>query len=156
MNEKQTLIEPSGITVDEEGNWFYQGNPIIREDILQLFYEHLKVTPGNGYFIEWQGKLNSIDVADTPFVITRVDWDETPQGINNLWITLKHLPEKEILDPSTLFINDQNVLYCKIRNGLFTARFSRPAYYQIAQLIEEENGAFVIKVGSKKFSIKTQ
>ncbi|MEJ5300139.1 MAG: hypothetical protein WHS38_04040 [Thermodesulforhabdaceae bacterium] len=154
MEDKQPLMEHSGIWVDEEGNWFYYGNPIIREDIIQLFYEHIQTIPGNGYVIEWQGKLNPIDVDDTPFVITRVDWDEDEQRIKTLWITLKHLPEREILNPSTLFIGKNNVLYCKIRNGLFIARFSRPAYYQIAQLIEEENGSFVIRIGGKTHFIK--
>lgn len=149
------VMEPFGITVDEEGIWFYLGSPIIREDILGLFYEHLKFIPGHGYAIAWQGGLHPITVADTPFVLTRVDPEEDGQGVKAIWISLKHLPDRELLDPSTLFIGKNNVLYCKVRGGNFLARFSRPAYYQIAQLIEEEKeGSFVIKVRGKTYKIE--
>ncbi|MGC8718801.1 MAG: hypothetical protein ACP5TY_02175 [Thermodesulforhabdaceae bacterium] len=151
---REQIVEHSGIMVDEEGNWTYQGNPIIREDIIRLFYEHLRFIPENGYVIEWEGAFHPVSVADTPFVVTRVDADENEQGVQSLWITLKHFPERELLDPSTLFIGKNNVLYCKIHGGDFIARFSRPAYYQIAQMIEEENGAFVIKVGGKTYEIR--
>lgn len=147
------LMEFSGITVDEEGNWFYQGNPIIRGDILRLFYEHLRFIPGNGYVIEWQNAFHPVNVADTPFIITRVDAEKDGREIKSIWITLKHTQDKELLNPSTIFVGRNNVLYCKIKNNAFIARFSRPAYYQLAELLEEENGEFVIKVGGTKYVI---
>ncbi|MCX7821846.1 MAG: DUF1285 domain-containing protein [Syntrophobacterales bacterium] len=152
---KKSLMEPSGITVDEEGNWFYHGNPIIREDILQLFYDHLRFIPGNGYVIEWDNAFHPIKVADTPFVVTRVDTEKGKQTIKSISITLKHLPNTvEILDPSTLFVGKDNILYCKIRNGSFVARFSRPAYYQVAELIKEKNGEFFIETEDGHHVIK--
>ncbi len=51
-------------------------------------------------------------------------------------IRLKHLPEVESLDPSTLRIGKDNIPYCAVRNGQYRARFSRPAYYQLANWID--------------------
>lgn len=149
------ITEPSGITVDEEGNWFYRGNPIIREDILKLFYDHIRFIPDLGYVIEWQKALHPITVVDTPFVITRIDAERDGRNINTVWLTLKHIPEQEPLNPSTLFIGQHNILYCRIQNGAFIARFLRPAYYQLAELVEEEKGKFFIEVGGEKYFIGT-
>lgn len=39
----------SGIYVDEEGDWYYQNDRIIREDILELFLSNLSLA-ANGLF----------------------------------------------------------------------------------------------------------
>jgi hypothetical protein len=53
-------------------------------------------------------------------------------------------------------VGRENVLHCRIRDGAFPARFSRPAYYQIAQWIQEdpENGSFFIECDGKRYPIR--
>ncbi len=140
------------IFVDEEGNWFYNSSPIIREDILELFYENLHYTKEDGYYIEWMGKRCPIKVSDTPFVVTRVD-KEKEGDTEKITITLKHIKEKEELALDSLFVGSNNVLYCFVRDKNFEARFSRPAYYQLAQFIEEEEGKFFINLNGVKYKI---
>jgi hypothetical protein len=47
-------------------------------------------------------------------------------------------------------------LYCKIRNGKFRARFSRPSYYQLAQHILEdpESGRFYLSMNGNTYYIQ--
>ncbi|RLB20203.1 MAG: hypothetical protein DRG71_10075, partial [Deltaproteobacteria bacterium] len=61
---------------------------------------------------------------------------------------------KEELEPETLFVGNEDVLYCKVKGGKFPARFLRPAYYQLAEHIREEEGQFYLFLGKEKYSIK--
>ncbi|SMC22496.1 hypothetical protein SAMN02746041_01495 [Desulfacinum hydrothermale DSM 13146] len=143
------------IHVDAEGDWHYGPRLIFRKEILQTFYEHLGRDEDGGYFLDWQGAHHPIQVDDTPFVVTRVDKVTDETGAERIRLTLKHLEEAEWLDPETLWVGRDNVLYCRVRGGSFPARFSRPAYYQIAQWIEpdEKGEGFVLRVGDGRYPI---
>jgi len=132
-------VPPCEISVDTEGNWYFEGNEITRTDILRTLLESVIVMEENTYGLEWEGKFCLLDTEDTPFVVSRVDRKVDASG-EVILLTFKHLPGEEALDPSTLHANRENVLYCRIREGRFTARFLRPAYYQLAERIEEEAG----------------
>lgn len=147
-------IAPCEIHVDAEGDWYYEGNKITREDILELFYDNLHPTEDGQYLIEWQNQRCLLEVADTPFVIGSVDRAETRSN-ERILLRLRHISAPEELDPAGLWVGAENVLYCRIRQGRWVARFSRPAYYQLAQWIEEDpqNGQFFLPVGGTKYLI---
>lgn len=153
-------IYPSDISVDVEGDWFYKGNKIIRDDILELFLNCIRLSSDNRFLIEWNRNLCSLEVADTPFVIARVDRIKSDKKEGNIEeeivLSLRHLSTKETLDPSTLYVGKENVLYCRIRGGQFPARFSRPAYYQLAEWIQEdpESGDFYLGLNGIRNPIK--
>jgi uncharacterized protein len=153
--DKDGQILPCGIYVDEEGEWFHQGNRIIREDILELFYDGLSLSAHGEYLIEWRGSRCLLEVADTPFVISRVDLTTGTAFRQRILLTLRHLTNAETLEPETLQVGDQNVLYCRIRSGRYSARFSRPAYYQLAEWIQEDPDSkeFYIELNEKKYFI---
>lgn len=129
---------PIGIFIDREANWFYQGRPIIREDILELFYQNLALGEDDSFVVAWQGQRYLLDVEDSPFVITRVDRKTREPASSCFQLRLKHLKDPEILAPQTLRVGAHNVLYCRIQDGRFPARFSRPAYYQMAAWIDQD------------------
>jgi hypothetical protein len=52
--------------VDSEGDWFYQGNRITREDILQFFYDRLVANDDGSYTVEWNNQRCPVTVDDTP------------------------------------------------------------------------------------------
>ena len=150
-------ILPCQIRVDEEGDWYHQGSLIFREDILELFYANLHLSRENGFLIRWRGTQCTLDVADTPFVVTRADRKRSESGEEGIFLTFKHLRESELLDPSTLCVGRENILYCRIRGGIFTARFSRPAYYQMAEWIGEDaqSGDFYLELGGSRHLIRS-
>jgi hypothetical protein len=63
---------------------------------------------------------------------------------------------KEELDPETLSIGADNVLYCTIRAGKFPARFSRPSYYQLVKHVEEEpeTGRYFLSLNKKQYYLE--
>ncbi len=145
-----------GIFVDEEGDWFYKGNKIHREDIIRLFLENLHPFDNGKLMIDWNRSRCLLEAADTPFVIARVDRRISSSLSDDvILLRLKYVPETEVLDPATLYVGKDNVLYCRVRNGRFVARFSRPAYYQLAEWIAEDaqTGAFYIELCGKQWPV---
>lgn len=163
MNEQDgTLMnefDSGQIYVNAEGDWFYQGNRIIREDILEFFYDHLTVGEKHSYAIVWKNQRCALEVDDTPFVVSRVDRRSVEGQMGEQFVlSLKHLSRSEVLDPGTLRVGDHNVLYARVRSGRFLARFSRPAYYQLAAWINEdaESGEFYLDVNGERHPVLVQ
>jgi len=156
--ESMPEVQSSDIFVDEEGDWFNAGIPISREDIVRFFLEHVQELPDGSYTIIWEGCRCGFRAADTPFVVSRVDSGGPVPGHGPILLKLKHLPEPVALDPGTLVSAANNVLYCRIHEGRCRARFSRPAYYQLARWIEEDasTGGFCLRIGGKRFAIMVE
>ncbi len=149
-------LEHCGIRIDENGDWFYNGSRIFRPDILETLYEKLELLPTGEYVLSDSKERCLLEVADTPFVVSRVDLERDNSGGERIMIGLKNLSRSEILDPGTLKTGKGNVLYCTTAGGRFPARFSRPAYYQLADFIrEDESGqGFFIELGGKRHPIQ--
>jgi hypothetical protein len=63
---------------------------------------------------------------------------------------------REALDPSTLEVGDANVLYCRVKQGEFRARFLRHAYYHLARhFITDDGENFSILSGGHRYPIRT-
>lgn len=149
-------LRPCGIYIDPEGEWYHGENRIIRSDILELLYERLDLAPGLGYVLADPKGRCLLDVADAPYIVSRVDLEKGENAGERIVLGLKHLARREILDPLTLRVGTNNILYCRIESGRFPARFSRPAYYQLAGLIEESAGEFLIKINGIGYSIPVE
>ncbi len=156
---KMSTIEepqPSGILVDENGDWFHCGNKIFRPEILEILYSKLDQTP-TGQFVlaDSQGSW-PIDVADTPFVVSRVDIDRDEPGGERIVIRMKNIPRSEVLDLDTLTVGKDNILYCRVLPRRFLARFSRPAYYQLAEFVHQDGTGqdFYIEVNRERYPIR--
>jgi hypothetical protein len=150
-------IPSSGIFVDEEGDWYHEGNKLFREGVLHLFLESLTIDADGRWIIDCGGTRCTLDVADTPLVIARVDRGPHPEDPAREVIALrfKHLPDEEELDPRTLTVGENNVMYCRVRGGRFPARFSRPAYYQLASWVEEDGeGTFYLELNGSRYPVE--
>ena len=149
-------LENCTIRVDENGDWFYNGSRIFRPEILEALHEKLALLPGGGYALCDSGGVWPIEVADTPLVVSRVDLESDGAGGERIRIGLKNISRSELLDPDTLKTGKDNVLYCRTAGIGFPARFSRPAYYQLAEFIrEDESGTgFFIELGGKRYPIE--
>jgi uncharacterized protein len=157
--ELMQKLQSSQIYVDEEGEWFNEGIAISREDIVQFFLENVQELADGSFVIAWGRDVCSLHVEDTPFVIGRVDRSANDELTEEQFlIKLKHLPQPRTLDPGTLRTGADNVLYCRLRGSGYRARFSRPAYYQLAQWIEEdpETGGFCLRLGARRYPIRME
>jgi hypothetical protein len=112
----------------------------------------------SGLYIVQLGKQRCyLEVEDTPLAITGVLHTEEREGDKpgQLLLAIKHLETLEPLVPESLWVGEQNVLYCKVMEGGIPARFLRPAYYQLAEFIQEdkEQNRFYLSLGGKRFYI---
>ncbi len=147
------------IKIDKDGIWYYKGAHMFRKEILSIFFENLKLDECGRYLIELGPERCYIDVEDTAFVVIAVYKTINPRdGHEHIEILLND-DCCEILEMSSLHSGKDNVLYCSVKNGNFTARFSRKSYYQLAEFIEpSENGSgfFIPLNGEKYFINQTQ
>ena len=149
---------PCAIFVDREGDWYYRGSRMERSDSVSHLCQHMRRDEASGLYIIQLGKQRCyLEVEDTPLAITGVLHTEEREGDKpeQLLLAIKHLEKREVLDPESLWIGEQNVLYCRVMEGRIPARFLRPAYYQLAEFIHEdkEQNRFYLSLGGKHFYI---
>jgi hypothetical protein len=149
---------PFSIKIDKEGVWYYNGAEMFRKDIVNLFYEGLKRDESGQYRIELGDDWCFIEVEDVPFVVKTVDKSGFKErGSETIEIFLNDENSEE-LDMSSLRVGKDNVLYCRVKAGEFDARFSRAAYYQIAEHInhDKEKDSYFIALNDRNYHITYQ
>jgi hypothetical protein len=149
-------MENCDIKIDKEGIWYYRGAHMFRKEILSIFFENLKIDECGKYRIELNDECCYLDVEDTAFVVEAVYKTKQEQGDkDSIYLTLSDNTLEE-MDLNILYVGKDNVLYCRVKNGNFPARFSRKSYYQLAEFIEqeEEGNCFFISLNNEKYYIK--
>jgi uncharacterized protein len=145
----------SDIKIDKEGVWYYRGAHMFRKDILCIFFENLNLDNDGRYFVKLNQEICYLDVEDTAFVILSVYQTKDPScGLERLEVILSD-ESKEVLDVQTLTVGPDNIMYCRIKEGKFTARFTRKSYYQLAEFIEQDGAddSFYIFLNDHKYFI---
>ncbi|MFH0959058.1 MAG: hypothetical protein V1897_10185 [Pseudomonadota bacterium] len=140
------------LVVDKEGRWFQNGVEIIHPLVLKQFLEALEKKPEGGYRIRIGREVCSVEVEDTPFIVSRI-----LQIDEKIRLELND-GSQEILDPETLWINQQNVPYVLVKDGQFPARLSRPAYYELARTLDfdEIQNTFVLQLNGKTWPVRSE
>ena len=151
MSRPDTLnIPPCLIFIDKEGHWYHKGAEMIHRGFIQLFYQNMDLDSQGRYVINWNGNACYVDVEDTAFVVYSVVYEDAdPYEKERFIIGLNDDTEEDLL-PDSLYVGRGNVLYCRVKNNSFPARFNRAAYYQLARYIEEENGSYYLPLNGKK------
>ena len=149
LSQSEAKFESEGeIFLDKEGNWYHEGILITHPGTIALFSRSVVKDPSGGYRLQIGKESAKIIVEDTPYMVRRVEIHKDCIMIllnDGIW---------EKLEPATLWIGKGNVLYCKVKSGEFPARFLRPAYYQIMQLLEEDGNGFFIKISGQRWALK--
>jgi uncharacterized protein len=143
------------IKIDKDGLWYYKGAHMFRKEILSIFFDHLKIDECGNYLIELGPERCYIEVEDTAFVVTAVYKTTSPGSHTQQIEVLLNDETCEILDMNSLQTGGDNVLYCRVKKGRFDARFTRKAYYQLAEFIEasDDNDNFYISLNGEKYFI---
>jgi uncharacterized protein len=146
------------IRIDREGVWSYRGVEMIRNDIVQYFYQHLHRDSQGNYQIELNQERCRIHVDDVPYVIRSVSVEFTGPDVSprSMIISLSDGCHEE-LDPETLRIGERDVLYCRVKKKEHEARFSRQAYYQLAKYIEYDShqDRYFLVIGDHPYALAT-
>jgi hypothetical protein len=146
-------LPPCMIFIDKEGRWYHKGAEMIHRDFIRLFYRNMELDSEGRYVINWNRERCWVEVEDTAFVVRRVVYEDGDRTGNARFVLNLSDDTEEELMPDTIFIGDDNVLYCKVKNRVFPARFNRAAYYQLAGYIEEENDSYYLALNGSKYYI---
>ncbi len=143
------------IKIDKDGLWYYKGAHMFRKEILSVFFDHLKIDECGNYLIELGPERCYIEVEDTAFVVDAVYKTSRPGSDKEQIEVLLNDETCEILEMNSMQKGRDNVLYCRVKDGRFTARFSRKSYYQLAEFIEQSDDgeSFFISLNGKKYFI---
>jgi len=139
------------LVIDKEGRWFQNGAEIIHPEIYRLFNQLLEKAPDGGYLVRMGQEICRVDVEDAPFVVRRLIEDDHDKFLLEL-----NDGTREPFDPKRFWIGGQNIPYSRVKSGVFHARFSRPAYYQLARYIvtDENEKEFFLLLDGKRVPIK--
>jgi hypothetical protein len=131
------------LVIDKDGRWFQNGAEIIHPEIYRYFCRSLEKTPEGGFQIRCDREVCRVEVEDAPFVVVRVRGDDRI----GLSVELNDGTREPFL-PEHFWISAGSVPYIEVKGGAFHARFSRPAYYQLAEYIvtdaEEQTFSFLL------------
>lgn len=133
-----TVTVQTPIRINKEGVWYYENNEIFRKDIALQFYNALKLDDTGRYVIEIDNEKCYVEVEDAPFVVKSIRFEHHDEIRDDKDVIHLYLSDgtSEPLNPDTLRISDDNILYCLIKNAEFKARFSRASYYHFAEYVE--------------------
>lgn len=143
-------VESGKISFRRDGNWYNDDDRIDNPRIALLFSKSIRQNPDGSFYLQVAEERASITVEDTPYVVTTID-DDGRDG----FIVVTNDGEREPLDPATLEVGAENVLYCRVKAGQFRARFLRSAYYHLSEhFVADDGGRFSIVSGGRHYPIK--
>jgi hypothetical protein len=144
------------ISIDKEGNWFYQGQQIVNRQVYLLFSQNLERDASGRYILRIGEETCPIAVEDTPFVVTDIAFVSQGGPAKEIFTIRLNDETEEALNLDTLQVGKDNVLYCAVKEGKFRARFLRPSYYRLAEhIVQEAEDRFYIPLNGKKYYIKS-
>lgn len=142
-------VSSGKISFRGDGRWYSDDEPITNARIAKLFSKCLRQTDDGRWQIAMADERAFVEVRDTPWVVTGVGGDRG----RGFTIRLNDDSE-EPLDAATLRVGSGNVLYTRVKGGRYSARFLRPAYYQLAPAIAEHDGVFTLESGGRRHPIQ--
>ena len=126
-------IHAARLCFRSDGRWYADDEPVTHERLARLFSRYLRRKPGGGFEIWIDERYHAdVEVEDTLYVVSSVH----AAADGSLSVELND-GSSEPLDPTSLSVGRDNVVYCRVKHGRERARLLRPAYYQLAPLIDE-------------------
>ncbi len=145
-------MSQDSIWIDKEGRWFFQGEEITHRKTYLLYNRHLTRDESGRIILKMGGETCPVEAEDAPFVVKTLELIAEEQGgLKSVGLILND-ESREPLIPETLRIAPNHTPYCRVRGGMFEARFSRGAYQLLALFIqqEEKGGRFFIAIAGKE------
>ena len=126
-----------------------------RRDIVRLFYNNLRQDELGRYFIEIAAQKYPVEAEDTAYVVWALDWSQSGNEAEAGVRLLLSDDSIEELDPGTLQIRKNNILYCRVKGNRFDARFSSSSYYRFVEHVQYTplNNSYFILLKGKPYPI---
>jgi hypothetical protein len=141
-------LRQSGISVNREGTFIHEGQPVEHEGLRRALFRWLDRLPDGRYALRLDDKRFAyLDVVDTPLVAhgARFVHDGFALALSD--------GSEERLDPSTLTVDDAGIFRCWVRGGVLEARLSTSAATVIAERIVVEQGDVAFRSDGQTFVV---
>ena len=143
-------VEAGKISFRRDGNWYSDDERIDNPRIALLFSRSIRRNADAGYVLQLAEEWAPITVEDTPWVIKSLEGDAR----NGFTLVLND-EEREPLDPASLEIGPDNVMYARVKGGEYRARFLRSAYYHLSDCLEgDEHSGFFLKIRNRRYPLE--
>ena len=135
------------LEIRTDGSWVHEGGVIERQPLIKLLASVMRREDDGRYALVTPRERVFIRVVDAPFLI--VDWSLIDSDEGQQLTLESNLGEQVI-------VNQQNPLWLKgedaqpyvmVRPGL-AGRFTRSAYYRLADILEEHDNQWGVSSGS--------
>jgi uncharacterized protein len=153
MTAPHEPIPPCLIFIDKEGRWYHKGAEMIHREFIRLFYQNMALDAEGRYLITWGNSQCYVDVEDTAFVVNSLSFEEGDGRQSPRFEIALSDDTREPLALDSLRVGKAHVLYCDVKSRAFPARFSRAAYYQLADFIEEDSHGYFLSLSGQKHYI---
>lgn len=143
------------IFLDREGVWFHNREKFSNQRIIDFFNKSVNITASGEYVVHYGNYTFPITVEDAPVFVTGVIFD----GFGDFETIKLNLStgEEEELDCSTLYVKENNSLYCRVRSGRLTAKFRRsPSFHILERLEEDSSGEYYLYLCGEKIKLKRE
>jgi hypothetical protein len=137
-----TAIHAGLITFGRDGRWTCDGEPITNRAICRLYARAMTIDPDGTARLQFGDDRATVRLEDTPWVV--VDVDGSPA---HGFVVRLNDETSEPLDLATLRVNQDHVLYCRVKTH-HDARFLRPAYYALMRHAEARDGGCELRAGA--------
>ena len=143
-------VESGKISFRRDGNWYTDEERIDNPRIALLFSRSIRRNADGSYILQVGDERASITVEDTPYVVKALEGD----AADGFTLVLND-EEREPLDPASLEVGPDHVLYCRVKNGAFKARFLRSAYYHLSDCLGmDDDGGFFFKLAGRRYPVR--
>ncbi|MEW6776085.1 MAG: hypothetical protein AB1405_07320 [Bdellovibrionota bacterium] len=139
------------LSLDKECNWFYDGEPITHERTLEVLSQSLSRNGEGRLIVQIGDAWSYVRTEDCPYCVRAVRESGDPPAKIDLLLSDG---TSEALDPSTLAVSSENVLYCRVKGGKEEARFLRPAYYELSRhIVSKGEDSFALRMAGGAYPI---
>ena len=143
-------VESGKISFRHDGSWYNDDERIENPRIALLFSQSIRRDANGNYFLQVAEERAPITIEDTAYVVTKIDED----GHGGFILTTND-EVREPLDAATLEVGADHVLYCRVKQGEYRARFQRTAYYHLAEhFVSNDGETFSLIIGGCRYRIR--
>jgi hypothetical protein len=147
----ERLRGESGLSVDAEGRFLHQGEPITHARTLGLLWGSLAPAPGGRWRVTIGRESAYVEVDETPWAVRGVRVEGSPpRGVTLLLAGGREVP----LRPETLRLGEDGVLRCTLPDG--PARFTRAGQVALGSQLEEDppgSGRFALVLAGRRHPV---
>ncbi len=142
---------PEGLRVLPDGSWRGGDFQVLHPPTLRYLKAHL-IDEGGAPFVADGEQRMLIQVEGPPFEVTTLVLDEAG---GTATAVLDDASTELVRDASLGMDQETGRFECAVRGDRFRARLSRSAHQMLLDHVVEENGAFFLRVGPRRITLRT-